>query len=148
MTAETTLKLANDFENIIAVKEASGDFTQIMEIVKNKPKDFMVISGDDALTLPLMSVGVEGVISVVANALPAYFSEMVRLANKKNFTKSYDLHYKNLDFINTLFEDGNPGGVKAVLSIMGITKNIFRLPLVPVNEITYKKLENLKNLKT
>jgi len=145
MTAETTLKLAHDFENIIAVKEASGNFSQIMEIVKNKPKDFLVISGDDALTLPLMSVGVDGVISVVANALPDSFSEMVRLANKKDFTKSYDLHYKNLDFINALFEDGNPGGIKAALTIMGIVENNFRLPLVSVNQNTYNKLKKLLN---
>ncbi len=145
MTAETTLKLAHDFENIIAVKEASGNFPQIMEIVKNKPKDFMVISGDDALTMPLMSVGVEGVISVVANVLPSEFAGMVRFANAKDFFIAYDLHYNILDFINALFEDGNPGGIKAALSIKGIIKNNFRLPLVPVNEATYKKLKKLTN---
>lgn len=141
MTAETTLRLANDFDNIIAVKEASGNFSQIMQIIKNKPADFMVLSGDDAITLPLISVGGEGVISVVGQAIPKDFSEMVRFANGKDFENSLKLHYKNLDFTNALYDEGNPGGIKAALSIMGIIKNNFRLPLVPVSEKNYKKLE-------
>ena len=133
ISAETTLKLANDFENIIAIKEASGNFTQIMEIIKNKPDNFTVVSGDDALTMPLISVGVEGVISVVANAFPKQMSEMVDIALKNDFGSSKTVHYQIIDIINALFEDGNPGGVKAALSILGIIKNYARLPVVPVN---------------
>ncbi len=141
MTAETTLQLANDFENIIAVKEASGDFEQIMTIVKNKPADFMVISGDDMLTLPLISVGVDGVISVVANAFPSEFSSMVNAALKGKFKDALVYQHKLLEIMNTIFVDGNPGGVKAALKILGITQDFLRLPLVPIGRPIFNKLK-------
>ena len=143
--AETTLRLAHEFSNIVAVKEASGDFSQAMYIIKDKPKDFIVLSGEDTLTLPLMSVGVSGVISVVANALPKEFSEMVQLALNNNYQEAEKIHSKLLEFIDTLFIEGNPAGIKAALSILGIIENNLRLPLVPVNEQTYQKLEKLIN---
>ena len=143
LSAKTTLRLAHDFKNIVAVKEASGDFSQVMYILKDKPEYFAVISGEDALTLPLISAGVSGVISVVANALPKEFSEMVQLALNDNFTEAKKIHYKLLEFIDTLFVEGNPAGVKEALSIKGITKNHLRLPLVPVSKETHQKLKDL-----
>lgn len=143
INAETTLKLAHEFSNIIAVKEASGDFSQAMYIIKDKPKDFIVLSGEDALTLPLMSAGVSGSISVVANAMPKEFSEMVQLALNNNYREAEKIHYKLLEFIDTLFVEGNPAGIKAALSILGIIENNLRLPLVPVSKETHKKLEKL-----
>ena len=134
ITAETTLKLAEDVINIIGIKEASGDLTQIMNIIRHKPKDFIVLSGDDAITLPLLSIGAEGVISVVANAYPREFSEMVRLGRKGDFEKACVPHYQLLEIIEYLFKDGNPGGIKAVMEIMGICQNNLRLPLVKVNK--------------
>jgi len=132
--AETCLKLAVDFENIIAVKEASGNLMQVMEIIKNKPADFRVFSGDDALTLPMLSVGADGVISVIANAYPKSMSEMVKVMlsdNDRYMALAY--HYQMLDVINALFADGNPAGVKALLDHLGIVKNNLRLPMVKVN---------------
>lgn len=143
INAETTLRLAHEFENIIAVKEASGDFSQAMYIIKDKPKDFIVLSGEDALTLPLMSAGISGVISVVANAMPKEFSEMVQLALNNNFKEAEKIHYKLLEFIDTLFVEGNPAGVKAALEILGIIDNNLRLPLVPVSDKTYSNLKDL-----
>lgn len=145
INAETTLKLAHEFENIIAIKEASGNFSQAMYILKDKPEDFMVISGEDALTLPLISVGFSGVISVVANVLPKEFSTMVQLALNNNYQEAEKVHYKLLEFIDTLFIEGNPAGIKAALEILGLIKNKLRLPLVPVTDKTYKKLEALLN---
>jgi len=141
--SETTLRLAHDFKNIVAVKEASGDFSQAMYIIKSKPKDFIVLSGEDALTLPLMSVGVSGVISVVANAFPNEFSTMVQLALQNNFNEAEKIHYQLLEFIDTLFIEGNPAGIKEALSIMGIIENNLRLPLVNVSEKTHQKLKKL-----
>lgn len=140
ISAETTLQLANDFDNIIATKEASGNFEQIMTIIKNKPDDFMVISGDDMLTMPLISVGVEGVISVVANALPSEFSSIVKSALNGKFNEALVNQHRLLEIMNTLFVDGNPGGVKAALKILGITQDHLRLPLVPISKATYNKL--------
>ncbi|HYG15092.1 MAG TPA: 4-hydroxy-tetrahydrodipicolinate synthase, partial [Bacteroidia bacterium] len=117
MTAATTLKLAQH-ENIIAMKEASGNFEQCMQIIKNKPEGFLVISGDDAITLPLIAAGMDGVISVIANAYPADFSEMVRLALAGNFEAARKLHYKLLDHSITIFADGSPGGIKEILNYM------------------------------
>ena len=141
--AKTTLRLARDFENIIAIKEASGNFSQAMEIVKNKPSDFIVVSGEDALTLPLMSIGVSGVISVVGNAFPKEFSTMVQLALSNNYTEALELHYKLIELIDHLFMEGNPAGVKAALTHMGIIKNNLRLPLVPVSEETNHRIGEL-----
>ena len=137
LTAETTLKLANDFENIIGIKEASGNFAQCMDILKNKPQDFLFISGDDALTYPLLSLGADGVISVVANAFPQQFSEMVNLGLKGKFNKAKVLHYQMLEFMNTLFLDGSPSGIKAALEDMGLCKSNVRLPLVKVNKTVH-----------
>lgn len=143
INAETTLRLAQDFKNIVAVKEASGDFSQAMAIVKEKPEQFAVISGEDALTLPLMSIGMSGVISVVANAFPKQFSTMVQLALNDRFREAEKIHYSLLDLIDYLFVEGNPGGIKAALEILGIIENNLRLPLVPVSEKTYDKIEEL-----
>ncbi|HAF27660.1 MAG TPA: 4-hydroxy-tetrahydrodipicolinate synthase [Bacteroidales bacterium] len=143
LNAETTLRLANDFKNIIAIKEASGNFSQAMYIIKDKPKDFLVISGEDALTLPLISIGFSGVISVVANAFPKEFSTMVQLALNNNYEEAGKIHYQLLEFIDNLFIDGNPAGVKEALSIMGIMENNIRLPLVPVSNKVTQKLQEL-----
>jgi 4-hydroxy-tetrahydrodipicolinate synthase len=143
IASETTLKLAHEFDNIVAVKEASGNFGQIMQIIKNKPEHFSVLSGDDALTLPLISIGVEGVISVIANAFPEQFSKMVQLALKGDFTEAKRIHYTLIDIINQLFADGNPAGVKKALSILNIAEEYLRLPLVRVNETVAEKLTEL-----
>jgi len=140
MSAETVIQLANDFSNIIAVKEASGNFEQIMTLVKNKPAGFKVISGDDMVTLPLISVGVEGVISVLGNAYPKQFSDLVHLALKGKFKEAWTIQQDLLEIMNTLFADGNPAGVKAVLKMLGITNDYLRLPLVPVSKPVLSKL--------
>ncbi len=146
--AKTTLRLAHDFENIVAIKEASGNFSQAMEIIKNKPSDFIVVSGEDALTLPLMSIGASGVISVVGNVFPKEFSTMVQLALSNNFAEALENHYKLIELIDYLFIEGNPAGVKAALAHMGIIKNNLRLPLVPVSTETNKKIaETIKKIK-
>ncbi len=139
---ETAVKLARSHENIVAVKEASGDFNQIMAIIKNKPEGFEVLSGDDALTYPMMAVGAKGVISVVANAYPAEFSTMVREMLKGNPEKAKQLHYSLLEFIDALFADGNPAGIKAALSVKGICKNALRLPMVGVNDAVFQRLKD------
>ncbi len=143
ISAETTLKLANEIDNIIAIKEASGNIPQIMQIIKNRPKDFLILSGDDALTLPLISLGANGVISVVANAFPKEFSTMVNFALKGDFKSARNLHYKLIDIIHNLFVDGNPAGIKAALEILNITSNNVRLPLSTVNRQTYSQLTKL-----
>ena len=134
ISAETCVKLAHDFENIVAVKEASGDMNQLMEIIKNRPAGFNVFSGDDALTLPSLAIGADGVISVIANAFPKSMSEMVRgvLSDQERYI-SMAIHYQMLDVINALFADGNPAGIKALLDHLGIVKNNLRLPMVKVN---------------
>ncbi len=134
ISVETTLKLAQDFKNIIGIKEASGNFMQCMELIKNRPQGFLVISGDDALTQPLMALGSDGVISVVANAFPREFSEMVNLCLKGKFIKARAIHFTLLEFTNALFLDGNPSGIKAALEILGLCKSNVRLPLVKVNK--------------
>ncbi len=143
ISAQTTLQLANDFENIVAVKEASGNLLQAMEILKEKPEHFALLSGDDALTFPLMSLGASGVISVVANILPAQFSKMVRLLLQGKTQKALDIHYKILPVITQLFADGNPAGVKAALEIKGIIKNNLRLPMVKANKAVHFTLQKI-----
>jgi 4-hydroxy-tetrahydrodipicolinate synthase len=138
--ADTTVKLAEDFKNIIGIKEASGNLEQSMKIIKNKPKDFLVISGDDLLTLPMIASGADGVISVVANAFPADFSEMTRQILKGNLSEAQQLHYKLTDIIEQLFIDGNPAGIKAILEMMNICAANVRLPLVKVNKATQNAL--------
>jgi len=142
VTAETTLKIAKDCRNVIATKEASGNFDQIMQIIKHKPAGFEVISGDDGITLPMIALGSIGVISVVANAYPAKFAEMVRFALSDNYPAARELHYKLIDIIHTLFEEGSPSGVKAYLSEMGICGNHFRLPVYPVSDKLMQKIRH------
>ena len=143
LSADTTLKLANDFKNIIAIKEASGNLEQCMKIIKYKPKDFSVISGDDMLTLPMIAAGADGVISVVANAFPKDFSEMTRQILAGNVKEAQKLHYKLTDIIEQLFADGNPAGIKAVLEMMKICTANVRLPLVKVNKATQNALTEM-----
>lgn len=133
MSAATTLELA-EIENIVAVKEASGDFSQIMEIVNNKPDGFSVISGDDAITMPMINVGADGVISVVANAFPKRFAEMVHASIDNNVTKAREAHYDLLEVTNLFFAEGNPGGVKVSLEHQGLMKQMMRRPLYPVSD--------------
>ncbi|MCB0402233.1 MAG: 4-hydroxy-tetrahydrodipicolinate synthase [Flavobacteriales bacterium] len=141
--AATTLRLANDFKNIIAIKEASGNLEQCMEIINNKPEGFLVISGDDALTLPFVASGGNGVISVIANAFPQGFSEMVRAALAGDMPKAQQLHYKYFSLIHYLFVEGNPAGIKTVLSELNITGVDVRLPLVNVSEQTKNKIKTI-----
>ena len=143
MSAETTLRIANDCNNVIGIKEASGIFNQIMSIIQEKPKDFLVISGDDAIALPSVSVGSDGVISVVGNAFPKEFSEMIRLALNNDFTGAAKIHYQLLDIIQHLFVESNPSGIKEVLKYLGFCSNYTRLPIVPVTEDTSKKIYKL-----
>ena len=140
MTAETTLRLANACENIVAIKEASGNFTQIEDIIKNKPAHFDVISGDDGITFPLITLGASGVISVIGNALPKEFSRMVRLAQAGDYKGALTIHHKCPELFKLLFVDGNPAGVKAMLSSMGLIQNVLRLPLVPSRISTFEKI--------
>ena len=148
ISAETTLEIAKNFDNIIGIKEASGDLNQIMKIIKNKPKGFLVISGDDILTLPIMAIGGDGVISVTANAFPKEYSEMVSFCQRKNIRQALELHYKLFDFTNEIFADGSPSGIKAALEILGICSNNLRLPLVKVNKSIQLKLqEHISKLK-
>jgi 4-hydroxy-tetrahydrodipicolinate synthase len=143
INADTTIRIANELNNVIAVKEASGNMEQIMQIIKNKPDHFMVISGDDALTYPMIQLGASGVISVIGNAFPNEFSKMVTQALERN-SQALQTHYRFFDIIKGIFEEGNPAGVKALLHQKGIILNNLRLPLVPVSESLYKKLHNLK----
>ena len=140
MTAETTLRLANDFENIVAIKEASGNIAQMDEIIKNKPEGFDVISGDDGITFPLITLGAVGVISVLGNAFPREFSRMTQLALEGDYANALLIHHKFAEMCNLLFVDGNPAGVKAMLGIMGMIENKLRLPLVPARQVTCEKL--------
>jgi 4-hydroxy-tetrahydrodipicolinate synthase len=143
MTADTTLRLARDFDNIVAIKEASGNIAQMDDIIKNKPANFDVISGDDGITFPLITLGAVGVISVIGNALPSEFSRMVRLALKGEYSTSLTIHHKFTELFKLLFVDGNPAGVKAMLSEMGMIENVLRLPLVPTRLTTMEKISSI-----
>ena len=143
MTAETTLRLARAYSNIVAIKEASGNITQMDEIIKNKPADFMVISGDDGITFPLITLGAVGVISVIGNAFPKEFSRMVRLALKGDYANALEIHHSFTELFNLLFIDGNPAGVKCMLSAMGFIENKLRLPLVPTRITTYEEIRRV-----
>ena len=148
MTAETTVRLARDCQNIVAIKEASGKLEQVDEIIKNKPKDFDVLSGDDALTFPMVSCGAVGVISVIGNALPKEFSKMIRLQMRGEYDPARKIHHRFTDLFSLLFVDGNPAGVKAMLSEMGFIKNVLRLPLVPMRINNMQRMSDiLKELK-
>ena len=148
MTAATTLRLAHDFDNIVAIKEASGDISQMDEIIKKTPANFDVISGDDGITFPLITLGAVGVISVIGNAFPKEFSRMTRLALAGDYNSALTIHHQFTELFKLLFVDGNPAGVKAMLSMMGMIENRLRLPLVPTRITTYeemrKVLEGLK----
>lgn len=141
MTAETTLKLAHNFDNIIGIKEASKDMEQCAMIVRNKPENFLVISGDDLLTLPLIAMGGDGAISVTANAYPKEFSQMVRHALEHDFLKARALFHKLTLFMTAIFMDGNPAGIKAALNQLDIIQNYLRLPSVPVSRKTYSAIK-------
>lgn len=142
MQLDTILKLA-EHENIVAVKEASGNIDHCMSLIKNKPEDFLVLSGDDSYTLPFMSVGMSGVISVVANAYPKDFSQMVRYALDGNFENARYLHYKLLPMMNAIFEDGNPGGIKVALNELNICDTAIREPLYPIRTEVAAKIKRL-----
>ncbi|MBD5214437.1 MAG: 4-hydroxy-tetrahydrodipicolinate synthase, partial [Bacteroidales bacterium] len=144
MSAETTLRLAADHpDKIIGIKEASGDINQMDEIIKRKPREFMVISGDDGITFPLITLGAVGVISVVGNAFPKEFSRMVRLALAGDFEKALHIHHRFTELFSLLFVDGNPAGVKCLLHAMGLIENELRLPLVPTRITTYQRIRQL-----
>ena len=143
MTAETTLRLANDCPNIIGIKEASGNFSQIDSIIKNKPEDFQVISGDDGITYPLMTLGAVGVISVIGNAYPKEFGRMVRLCLKGKFKEALPIHHRFTELFGLLFVDGNPAGVKCALNARGLCENELRLPLVPTRVSTNEKIHKI-----
>ena len=142
LKAETTVRLARDCESIVAIKEASGSLEQVDEIIKNKPDGFDVISGDDALTFPMIACGAAGVISVIGNALPKEFSRMIRLEMKGEIESARKIHHKFTDLFNLLFVDGNPAGVKAMLHEMGMIENVLRLPLVPTRLTTMQKISD------
>lgn len=141
ITSETCLELAHECENIVAVKEASGDMAQIMRIIKGKPENFMLISGDDMMTLPIIAAGGSGVISVLANAYPAECSELVNNALKNNFKTAREIQFRFIESIELLFADGNPSGIKAFLSIMNLCQNNLRLPLVPVSRTIFSRIQ-------
>jgi len=148
LLAETTVRLATDCDNIVAIKEASGNLVQVDEIIKSKPADFDVISGDDGLTFPMIASGAVGVISVIGNALPKEFSRMIRLEFSGEYEAARVIHHRFTDLFNLLFVDGNPAGVKVMLSEMGMIKNVLRLPLVPTRITTREKISKiLKDLK-
>lgn len=145
LAAETALTLAHECPNIIGIKEASGNIQQAMEILRQRPAGFRVISGDDALTYPLLALGADGVISVMANALPKEMSDMVRLAMKGDLKKALPLQMKMLPLMNAIFDEGNPTGIKALLEIQGSITNILRLPLVKASKTLTNKLSTLYN---
>lgn len=141
IAAETCLQLAHECENIVGVKEASGDLTHIMKIIKGKPENFLVISGNDMDILPVSAIGGAGVISVLANAFPAECTEMVNHSLKLNFKAAREIQFRFIEMIELLFADGSPAGVKAMLSIMNLCQNNLRLPLVPVNKPMYTRIQ-------
>jgi len=147
MLPSTVIRLANDFKNIIGIKEAAGDIVQAMKLIQTKPEGFLVISGDDMVTLPMVLAGGSGVISVIGEGFPKEFSEMVRLGLNKKVEEAYKLHYKIADAIDMIFEQGNPAGIKEVFKHLGLSENTVRLPLVNVDENLSGRLSNfIKNL--
>lgn len=140
MLPTTVLRLARDFKNVVAIKEAAGDIVQAMKLLQGKPSDFLVISGDDMITLPMILAGGSGVISVIAEGFPRQFSDMVRLGLQRNADEAYKIHYKLADCIDMIFEQGNPAGIKEVFKNLGLSQNTVRLPLVPVNDDLAKRI--------
>ena len=148
MTAQTTIRLAHEVANIAGIKEASGDMSLCMDILKNKPDDFIVVSGDDALAMPQIACGMEGVISVAANALPGRFSEMIRLSLQYNFNQAKELNDEMLEAYELMFCENNPSGVKAFLAELGLIKNVVRLPLVPLSAHIHEKVKQYLKAKS
>ena len=147
MSPETIVRLATDFDNVIAVKEAAGDLVQAMKIIQHAPKDFLVISGDDMIALPMTLAGGAGVISVIGEGVPKQFSEMIRLGLKGETKAAYDLHYKVADSIDYIFEEGNPVGIKAMFKSLNLCEPTVRLPLIEASEILQKKIDGfIENL--
>lgn len=147
MSPSTVLRLAADFSNIVGIKEAAGDIVQAMKLLQNKPKDFLVISGDDMITLPMILAGGSGVISVIGEGFPEKFSKMVALGLERKVDQAYELHYQLADCIDMIFEQGNPAGIKEVFKSLGIAENTLRLPLVPVNKELSDRIDSfVKNL--
>ncbi len=142
MLPSTVIRLANDFKNIVAIKEAAGDMVQAMQLIQNKPKDFLVISGDDMIALPIVLAGGSGVISVIGEGIPKQFSEMIRLGLKGKVREAYDIHYRVADGINLIFEQGNPAGIKEIFSYLGLSENTVRLPLVNVDADLAVRIKN------
>lgn len=145
MLPSTVLRLANEFKNVVAIKEAAGDIVQAMTLIKNKPKDFLVISGDDMITLPMVLAGGAGVISVIGEGFPKEFSEMVRLGLNKRVDEAYKIHYLLADSIDMIFEQGNPAGIKEIFKSLGLSENTVRLPLVNVNQDLANRLHSFVN---
>lgn len=142
MLPSTVVRLANDFKNVVAIKEAAGDMAQAMQIIKNAPKDFLVISGDDMLALPIVLAGGAGVISVIGQGFPKEFSEMIRLGLNKKASDAYKTHYFLSDSIDMIFEQGNPAGIKQIFQALGIAENTVRLPLVSVDDALATRLND------
>ena len=141
MLPSTVIRLANDFKNIVAIKEAAGDMVQAMKLIQGKPKDFLVISGDDMITLPMILAGGSGVISVIGEGFPKEFSTMVRFGLEKKVDQAYQLHYLLAESIDLIFEQGNPAGIKEVHKSLGLSENTVRLPLVNVSEDLAKRID-------
>lgn len=134
MLPSTVIRLANDFKNVVAIKEAAGDMVQAMKLIQTKPKDFLVISGDDMITLPMILAGGSGVISVIGEGFPKQFSQMVQLGLQRKADEAYELHYQIADSIDLIFEQGNPAGIKEIFKLLGLSENTVRLPLVSADE--------------
>jgi len=145
MLPSTVMRLANDFENIVAIKEAAGDMIQAMQLLKDKPKDFLVLSGDDMIALPMVLAGGSGVISVIAQGFPKEFSEMIRLGLNRKVDDAFKIQYLFSDCIDMIFEQGNPAGIKQVFQSLGLADNTLRLPLVSVNESLAKRIDQFVN---
>ena len=142
---ETAVRIAKEVKNVVAIKEASGNITQMDDIIKNKPENFNVISGDDGITFPLITLGAVGVISVIGNAFPREFSRMTRLALQGDFANALTIHHRFTELFNLLFVDGNPAGVKSMLNAMGMIENKLRLPLVPTRITTFEAIRKVLN---
>jgi len=145
MLPSTVIRLAQDFKNIVAIKEAAGDIVQAMKLIQNAPKGFLVISGDDMITLPMVLAGGAGVISVIGEGFPKQFSEMVHLGLNRKVDEAYQLHYLLADSIDMIFEQGNPAGIKEVFKTLGLAENTVRLPLVNVDENLAIRLKDFTN---
>ncbi len=145
MLPATVIRLANDFKNIVGIKEAAGDIVQAMKLIENKPKDFLVISGDDMITLPMVLAGGSGVISVIGEGFPKQFSQMVRLGLNRKVDEAFKLHYLLAASIDMIFEQGNPAGIKEIFCALGLSENTVRLPLVNVNEDLSDRIKQFVN---